>query len=325
MKLGSKVAASTATAALAIGGITLMAAPAQADLITLCSGHGGAITLPTDLKVPAGASCYLDGTVIQGDVTVEEGANLHIVGGSIKGEVSVNTEGYFDASDSTVDGDLVNAGSYGTYLEEGSSVAELRAQAADGAANDGFVYVVDSSAASIDAATGELYANGARVGGGVNADGVVYADIYDSVIRGDLTVNGSASGGILCDSEVLGDATYSASSGPVAVGAGETEGYCASVNYIDGDLSVTGVSGGAYIDNNIVGGDLVANGNSPTAQIGDANRVRGGIVTQEVAMRALAAEVTAEFEAHEADLEELVEEARAETIEDAIEAGPAFE
>ncbi|MBR8740265.1 hypothetical protein [Nocardiopsis sp. MG754419] len=324
MKLGSKIAASTATAALAIGGVTLMSAPAQADLVTLCSGHGGAITLPTNLKVEAGKSCFLDGTVIQGDVTVEEGANLHIISGSITGEVSVDSDAYFDAADTTVDGDVVNSGSYGTYLEDGTSVATLKAQAAEGSANDGFVYVVGSSATSVDATIGEIYVNGGRISGDVSADGVVYADIYDSVVRGALTVNGAASGGILCDSEVLGDATYSASSGPVAVGAGETEGYCSSVNYIDGDLSVTGISGGAYIDNNIVGGDLVANGNSPTAQIGDANRVRGGVITEEVAMRALAAEVTAEFEAHEADLEEQVEEARAETVETALEAGPAF-
>lgn len=324
MKLGSKIAASTATAALAIGGVTLIAAPAQADLVTLCSGHGGEITLPTDLKVPSGASCFLDGTVIQGDVTVEENANLHIISGAIEGEVSVDSDAYFDASDTSVDGDVVNSGSYGTYLEDGSSVATLRAQAAEGSANDGFVYVVGASAASVDATTGELYVNGGRIADGVNADGVVYADIYDSVVRGDLTVNGSASGGILCDSEVLGNATYSDSSGPVAVGDGETDGFCASVNYVDGDLSVIGISGGAYIDNNIVGGDLVATDNSPTAQIGDANRVRGGIVTEEVAMRALAAEVTAEFEAHEADLEDQVEEARTETVDAAIEAGPAF-
>ena len=161
MKLGSKIAASTATAALAIGGVTLMAAPAQADLVTLCSGHGGEITLPTDLKVPSGASCFLDGTVVQGDVTVEQDANLHIIGGAIEGEVSVDSDAYFDASDTTVDGDVVNSGSYGTYLEDGTSVSALRAQAAEGAANDGFVYVVDASAASVDATTGELYLNGA--------------------------------------------------------------------------------------------------------------------------------------------------------------------
>lgn len=324
MKLGSKIAASTATAALAIGGVTLMAAPAQADLVTLCSGHGGEITLPTDLKVPSGASCFLDGTVVQGDVTVEQDANLHIIGGAIEGEVSVDSDAYFDASDTTVDGDVVNSGSYGTYLEDGTSVAALRAQAAEGAANDGFVYVVDASAASVDATTGELYLNGGRVADGVNADGVVYADIYDSVVRGDLLVNGSASGGILCDSEVLGNVTYSDGSGPVAVGAGENDDFCASVNYVDGDLSVTGVSGGAYIDNNIIGGALVTENNSPVAEVGDNNRVRGDLDTEEVALSTFGAEVMAEFEAHEAELEAEVEELRSETIEEALESGPAF-
>ncbi|WP_017584684.1 hypothetical protein [Nocardiopsis ganjiahuensis] len=323
MKLGSKIAASTATAALAIGGVTLMAAPAQADLVTLCSGHGGAVTLPTDLKVPAGASCFLDGTVVQGDVTVEKDANLHILEGQVDGEVTVSNGGYFDASDSTVGGDVVNTGSYGTYLEEGTSVAGLTADAAEGADNDGFVFVVGSSASSLDATVGEVYVTDSRLGG-VSAAGVEYLDIFDSVVRGDLSVTDAASGGILVDSEVIGDATYSGGNGPVAVGAGEDEGFATSLNYIDGDLSVTGVSGGVYIDNNIVGGDLTTSDNTPTAQIGDNNRVRGGIVTQEVALRALAAEVTSEFEAHEADLEETVEELRSETVEEALEAGPAF-
>ncbi|WP_049565886.1 hypothetical protein [Nocardiopsis sp. SBT366] len=323
MKFGSKIAASTATAALAIGGVTLMAAPAQADLITLCSGHGGAVTLPTDLKVPAGASCFLDGTVIQGKVTVEGDANLHVLGGQIDGGVTVSNGGYFDASDTKVAGDVVNTGSYGTYLEEGTSVAGLSAAPAEGADNDGFVFVVGSSASSVDASVGEIYVTDSRLGG-VTAEGVEYVDIFDSVVRGDLSVTDAASGGILADSEVIGDATYSGGNGPVAVGAGAEEGFASSLNYIDGNLTVTGVSGGVYIDNNIVGGDLTTSDNSPTAQVGDNNRVRGGIVTQEVALRALAAEVTAEFEAHEADLEETVEELRAQTIEDALEAGPAF-
>lgn len=323
MKLGSKIAASTATAALAIGGVTLMAAPAQADLVTLCSGHGGAITLPTDLKVPAGASCFLDGTVVQGDVTVEGDANLHVLGGQFEGEVTVSSGGYFDASDTTVDGDVVNTGSYGTYLEDGTSVAGLSATAAEGADNDGFVFVVGSSASSVDASVGEVYVTDSRLGG-VSAEGVEYVDIFDSVVRGDLSVTDAATGGILVDSEVIGDATYTGGNGPVAVGAGEEEGFADSLNYIDGNLSVTGVAGGVYIDNNIVGGDLTTADNSPTAQIGDNNRVRGGIVTEEIALRTLAAEVTAEFEAHEADLEETVEELRTETIEAALEAGPAF-
>ncbi|MFF1671635.1 hypothetical protein ACFVWN_18055 [Nocardiopsis flavescens] len=323
MKIRSSVAAA-ATAALAVGGVTLMAAPAQADLVTLCSGHGGAITLPTDLAVPAGKSCFLDGTVIQGDVTVRKGGNLHILGGEIQGEVIVQQDGYFDASDTSVDGRVVNRGSYGTYLEESSAGAALRTVPVEGAANDGFAFVVDSSVKNINAETGAVYVEGSRIGGAVKGTGVEYVDIYDSVVRGALTVSGSASGGILCDSEVIGAASYTDGAGPVAVGAGEQEGFCSSVNYIDGTLTVTGISGGAYIDNNIVGGDLVASGNTPTAQIGDANRVRGDILTQEVALRSFSTAVVEEFEAHQDDLAGEVEAARAETVDASLSACPSF-
>ncbi|WP_306366532.1 hypothetical protein [Nocardiopsis sp. CC223A] len=323
MKIRSSVAAA-ATAALAVGGVTLMAAPAQADLVTLCSGHGGAITLPTDLAVPAGKSCFLDGTVIQGDVIVRKGANLHILGGEIEGDVKVQPDGYFDASETTVDGRVVNRGSYGTYLEDSSAGAALRTVPVEGAANDGFAFVVDSSVKNINAQTGAVYVEGSRVGGAVKGTGVEYVDIYDSVVRGALTVSGSTGGGILCDSEVLGAASYTDGAGPVAVGAGEQEGFCASVNYIDGTLTVTGISGGAYIDNNIIGGDLAVSGNTPTAQIGENNRVRGDILTQEVALRSFSTAVAEEFEEHEEDLVEEVESARAETVDEAMAAGPAF-
>ncbi|MDE3722739.1 hypothetical protein PWG71_15230 [Nocardiopsis sp. N85] len=323
MKIRSTVAA-VATAALAVGGATLMAVPAQADLVTLCSGHGGAITLPTDLAVPAGKSCFLDGTVIQGDVTVRKGANLHILGGEIQGEVIVQQDGYFDASDTSVDGRVVNRGSYGTYLEESTAGAALRTVPVNGASNDGFAFVVDSSVKNINAETGAVYVEGSRIGGAVKGTGVEYLDVYDSVVRGALTVSGSTSGGILCDSEVLGAASYTDGAGPVAIGAGEQEGFCSSINYIDGKLTVTGITGGVYIDNNIIGGDLAASGNSPTAQIGDANRVRGDILTQEVALRSFSAAVVEEFEAHQEDLVEEVEEARAETVDEAMAAGPAF-
>ncbi|MEE2036664.1 hypothetical protein Q8791_05420 [Nocardiopsis sp. CT-R113] len=323
MKLRSKVAA-LATTALAVGGVTLMASPAQADLVTLCSGHGGAITLPTDLAVPAGKSCFLDGTVIQGDITVRQGANLHIVGGEVEGEVIVQKDAYFDASDTTVGDRVLNRGSFGTYLEESSTGAALRTVPVEGGNTDGFAFVVDSSVKSVNAEVGAVYVSGSRIGGAVKADGVEYADIYDSVVRGALTVTDPTAGGILCDSEVIGAATYTGGAGPVAVGAGEVGGFCSSVNYVDGDLSVSGVTGGVYVDNNIVGGDLVTSDNSPTAQVGDSNRVRGGIITEEVALRSLAAAVAEEFEAHEENLVEEVETARADTIDEALAAGPAF-
>jgi hypothetical protein len=323
MKLRNKAAA-VAVAALAVGGSTLIASPANADLVTLCSGHGGAVTLPTDLAVPAGKSCYLDGTVVQGDVIIRQGANLHVVGGEIQGEVVVRQDGYFDASDSTIGDRVVNRGSYGTYLEDSSAAAALRAVPIEGAANDGFAYVVDSTVKNVNATTGTVYMTGSRVGGAVTTEGVDFTDIYDSVVRGDLTVTGATSGGILCDSEVIGAAAFTGAGGPISIGAGAQADFCESVNYVDGDLTVSDSTGGVFIDNNIVGGDLVTSGNQPTAQVGDSNRVRGDILTEEVALRALAAAVTTEFAEHEEGLQEEVEQAREETIDEAMAAGPAF-
>lgn len=298
-----------------------MATPSQAGLVTYCEGHGGDVTLPTPLAVPAGASCFLDGAVVQGDVTVGEGANLHIIDGEIEGEVMVEADGYFDSADSGIDGDVTNTGAHGTYLEgsDGAGVTAIPAEGFD----DGFVYVVDSALSSVDSEAGGIYVIGSSISDGAAATGVEYADVVDSVLRGDLSVTDSE-GGVLCDSEVIGSVAYSGGAGPVAVGAGEEDDFCASVNYVDGDLSVTGVSGGAYIDNNIVGGSLLASDNSPTAEIGDNNRVRGGVDTEEAALSTFDAQVTDEFEAHEQDLADEVEQMRAETVEEAMQAGPAF-
>jgi hypothetical protein len=57
---------------------------------------------------------------------------------------------------------------------------------------------------------------------------------------------------------------------------------------------------------------------------GGNNRVRGDILTQEVALRSFSTAVVEEFEAHQDDLVEEVEAARAETIDEALAAGPAF-
>ena len=152
------------------------------------------------------------------DLTVRD--NLHIVGGEIEGEVTVEPDGYFDSSDSSLAGEVTNKGSYGTYLEN-STGEGLNAVPVEDVDNEGFVYVIDSSISSVTAEVGGVYVSGSRISQGAESDGAEYTDIVDSVLRGDLTVNGSRSGGILCDSEVLGAVSYTDGAGPVAVGAGD--------------------------------------------------------------------------------------------------------
>src|SRR5699024_2084291 len=52
-------------AAAMLAGTALTTLPAQADLITRCSGTAGPVTVPGDLVVPRAASCTLTGTVVE--------------------------------------------------------------------------------------------------------------------------------------------------------------------------------------------------------------------------------------------------------------------
>src|SRR5690606_15784208 len=90
MKLRRALAATTL---LASGGAIALAAPANADLVTRCVGEGGAVTVPGDLVVPAGKTCWLDGTTVEGNVRVQAGADLIVTGGTLKGSVVVDEIG----------------------------------------------------------------------------------------------------------------------------------------------------------------------------------------------------------------------------------------
>src|SRR5438067_4905126 len=94
--------AALAASALAVGSVVSVAPAANADLVTYCVGEGGAVTVPGDLFVPPGESCSLDGTTVTGNVRVAAGGNLVVKGGSFKKEVQIASEGYFDATNTTV-------------------------------------------------------------------------------------------------------------------------------------------------------------------------------------------------------------------------------
>src|SRR5262245_36188302 len=71
-------------------------APMQADHVNAdrhagaCAGHVGAVSVDGDVRVPTGATCVLDGTVVAGNVWVGAGARLYAravdVDGDIEGE-----------------------------------------------------------------------------------------------------------------------------------------------------------------------------------------------------------------------------------------------
>ncbi|GLU47993.1 hypothetical protein [Nocardiopsis ansamitocini] len=321
MKLRSIVAA---TSLFTIGGMGLFAAPASADLVTTCNGVGGAVTVPGDLIVQAGKSCSLTGTTVEGNVTVRAGADLVVNGGTFKGNVTVQEDGYFDAVDTTISNAVTARSAFGTYLEDSSLGANLRAVPIAGSDVSGFVFGVGSSVGgAVNATTGDLFLDGATVSGAVTADGTGYADIYDTVVNGNLRIANNADGSVFCGGEVYGGATYINNSSIVQVGSDGPASACSDVSYWDKNVTIRDNTATIHVDNNIVRGNLTAQGNSPAALAGENNRVRGTITGDLGTIGSGFAARMAQVD-HSAELEAKAEERRGEAKADAKQAGKAF-
>lgn len=279
MKFRTAVAMAAASL-VASGGVVAMAGSAAADLTTRCVGEGGAVTVPGDLVVPRGKSCWLDGTTVKGDVRVGKGADLIVVGGTFEGRVRVAENGFLDVTDTTVAGNIGARDAFGTYVY-GSDVNGAVNARSTGAGPTGFVYVVDSGIdRKVDARVpGELVIENATVGGRVHSEGTTYTDVYNSVVEGRLTVSGAAEGGVVCKSEVYGNASYTGNAQALQIGANGPIVACDGVNYWGGNLDVSDNTGQTVVSNNIIAGDLTGSGNDP-APTGENNRVRGAMSGQ---------------------------------------------
>jgi hypothetical protein len=77
-------------AAVTIAALAVPAAATSATGSTPCTGDIGAVVIPTNLNVPAGATCRLFGTEVQGNISVGTGATLHTFGFTADRNVSVN-------------------------------------------------------------------------------------------------------------------------------------------------------------------------------------------------------------------------------------------
>ena len=88
------------TGVLAIAGVAaagmLTATSASADLVTRCSGTAGDVTVPGDLVVPAGQTCDLTGTTVDGDVRVRAGADLIGEDVTVTGDIVGAADAYLD-------------------------------------------------------------------------------------------------------------------------------------------------------------------------------------------------------------------------------------
>jgi hypothetical protein len=286
-----RTASALALSALASASVILAAPSASADLVTYCVGNGGAVTLPTDLFVPDGKSCSLKGTTITGNVQVGPGGNLVIDGGTINGSLQVAADGYLDSTNTRVDGEITLApGGFGVYLRT-THGSKVTVQPKGDASIEGFLFVEGSTIdGNVASNVGEVRLDkNTQVTGNVNTSGAYYTDVRDSFVDGTLSVLNNATGSVVCGGAVQGKATFAGNLGGVQLGPNGALDSCASGGYFGRDVSITNTTGKVTLDDTIINGQLVVNGNAPIAQVAANNRIRGGIVGDHGAPAAAAA------------------------------------
>lgn len=290
----------------------------QGGLETRCTGTAGPVTVPSNLVVPAGQTCFLQGTVVQGDVVVRAGANLIAEdGASIEGDVVVRADGYVEILDGSVAGQTQLRQAFGGY-GEGSSLAGVDVR------NSGFFYAVDTTQGDYNAVNSETSLESAWVSGDITTRGGLLTDVHDTVVEGRLTVRDAELGSLLCASEFDDRAVVRGSGGVVQVGDGVYDG-------CDGNVFASGLTlrdnvteEGTHVGDNVIRGDLACTGNEP-APVGEGNRVRGAATGQCAELEPAMA--TSRFapsgQDRSADTERQIEARSADAREAAIEMGPA--
>ncbi|MFC7619771.1 hypothetical protein [Microlunatus sp. GCM10028923] len=318
--------ARTVLALASLAGIALAGAvttTASADLVTRCIGTGGAVTVPGDLVVPAGKSCVLEGTTVEGKVTVQAGADLVVTDGVFKGVVVVAEDGYLDAYNTTVAGKVTSRGGYGATFAASTLSAGYAGLAPADETIVPFAYFEDSKITkNVQSASGELYVGGSSVAGSVSGTGTAYADVIDSTLTGGLTVTGNVDGSVVCGTEIDGAAAFDGN-GTVQVGGGGLIDDCSDVNYFGGNVTIANNNGGVSVIGNIIRGNLGGEGNDP-APVGADNRVRGALSGQFVDLQPPAAARRAAPEDRLVELKGKVAERKAAAVTDGQQAGKAF-
>jgi cytoskeletal protein CcmA (bactofilin family) len=300
-----------------------LAPEARADLVTYCVGTGGAVTVPTDLLVPAGESCSLEGTTVTGNVQVAAGASLVVVGGTFNGDVRVAANGYLDAANTTIGGQtILAAGGFGLFLRDVHS-GSLAVRPKGTATIEGFLFTEHTTVqGNVTANVGEVRLDKlTQVSGNLSSSGAYYTDVHDSFVDGTLSVLNNATGSVVCGSAVRGKATFAGNLGGVQLGPNGSLDGCASGGYWGRDVSITNTTGGVRVDDNIIDGQLQVSSNSPAAVVAANNRIRGGVVGEQ---GSAAAAKAAKGGAHRtATGDDRADDRRTQAIGDADAAGPA--
>ncbi|MFC0105209.1 hypothetical protein [Kibdelosporangium aridum] len=296
--MARRTASALATLSAMVTASVLMAAPANADLVMYCVGTGGAVTVPSDLYVPPGESCSLQGTTITGNVRVAKDANLIIKGGTVNGEVQVAANAYFDSVDTRVDGDVtLAAGGFGMYLRN-TDTARIVTQPKGSQPVEGFLFVEAGSKVdgNINAQVGEVSVTDSEVTGNLSTNGAYFTDVKNVFVDGTLSVLNNANGSVVCGSAVQGKATFAGNQGGVQLGPNGGLDSCASGGYFARDVAISNTTGRSTLDDNIINGQLQLTANNPVTEVAANNKIRGGIAGESAAPTAARALAAAERE-----------------------------
>ncbi|AYY13506.1 hypothetical protein EF847_13195 [Actinobacteria bacterium YIM 96077] len=256
--------------ASAIGGLFALgiAAPSQASLTTFCDGVAEDVSVPGDLVVASGDNCELTNVTIDGDVTVRADATILLEDSSVAGALRVRDNGFANVVETDIQGATRLNEAFGVYSENSAHERNV-------VGNDSeFYYTLGSShSRNVNVTNVETFLETSWVERGVEADGGLLVDVYDSVIEGAVSIAGTEMGSVFCLSEVDGDATFTGNDELLQIGGDSPVSDC-GFNVFGGSLTMTGNTADASITGNVIRGDLVCSDNSPAPIIED-NRVRG--------------------------------------------------
>jgi hypothetical protein len=267
--LGAAVLAVLAATAVGVAG------PAQAGLVTSCTGTASDLTVPGDLFVPAGQSCELTNVTVTGNTTVRADADLILTSSSLAGTLTVAGNAFADLEGSTVAGVSRLNGAFGLFSHGSTLTGNLTVT------DSGFAYSVESSfGGNINSTNGETYLQSGRLARNLSTTGDLLTDLHDTVVEGRVTVSGTALGSVVCTSEVDGDTSFSgaAAAGVLQLGAPGPADVC-GFDVFAGGLTVTGNHAPATISDNVVRGAVACTDND-TTPTGSDNRLRGGATGQ---------------------------------------------
>lgn len=267
-------------ATLCLMGVVIPLDQAAAAIVTRCDGEAAGASIPGDLVVPAGASCELANTAIQGSVTVRKGANLALVDAStIGGNLTVAADGFAEVVDSSVGGSVTGRDPYSIILQATDVNGGIDVRAGGSSPFDSTLYAAGALVnGSLTARGSEVFVQSSTIVGAVDTRSGVLTDLTDSTLHATLLVQGNELGSLVCASEVDGDATFARNGYGLQIGGAGQFGSCDGDSYWGGDVTINGNTGdviGIDVSHNIVRGSLTGDGNAPVPT-GTGNRVRGG-------------------------------------------------